>query len=83
VDELLTESFVEVLALVLTAVGSGVLALVGTAAELAAFGNLTTGDLGIGLWELCLGALLLYAGLYLLGYRRLVATLRGRRRAES
>jgi hypothetical protein len=72
----LGDSLGEVLALVLTALGSGLLALGGLAIELAAVANLTTGHATIGLWELCVGALVLYAGVYLLGYQRVLAPLR-------
>lgn len=73
---LLGDSLGELLALALTAVGSGILAIGGLAIELAAVGNLATGHATIGLWELCVGAIVLYAGVYLLGYRRVIATLR-------
>lgn len=66
----LSESMVELLAVALSALGSAALALVGVAVEFAAFVDLTTGHAGIGAWELALGGLLLYAGCYLLGYRR-------------
>lgn len=67
-----TDSFVELLELVLVAVGSGALALGGLVVELAAVGDLTTGHAAIGIWELAFGAVLCYAGCYLLGYRRVV-----------
>jgi hypothetical protein len=73
---LLGDSLAELLALALTALGSGILALGGLVIELAAVGNLSTGHATIGIWELCVGGLLLYAGVYMLGYRRVVATVR-------
>ncbi|AGN01955.1 hypothetical protein L593_10050 [Salinarchaeum sp. Harcht-Bsk1] len=69
--ELLGDSVAELLAVLLTAVGSGALAIGGAVIEYAAFGNLLTGHATIGAWELVLGGLLLYAGVYLLGYQRL------------
>lgn len=74
----LSESMVELLAVALSALGSAALALAGLVVELAAVADLTTGHAGIGAWELALGALLLYAGCYLLGYRRVVPALRER-----
>lgn len=73
---LLGDSLGELLALALTALGSGLLAIAGLAIEIAAVGNLATGHATVGLWELCFGAMILYAGVYLLGYRRVFATLR-------
>lgn len=73
---LLGDSMGELLALALTALGSGILAVAGLAIELAAVGNLATGHATVGLWELCVGGMLLYAGVYLLGYRRVVPALR-------
>jgi len=67
----LGDSFAELLAVLLTAVGSGVLAIGGAVMEYVAFGNLTTGHTTIGAWEFVFGGLLLYAGVYLLGYQQL------------
>lgn len=75
----LGDSLGELLALALTALGSGILALAGIALELIAVGNLATGHATIGAWELAVGALLLYAGCYLLGYQRVVPALANRR----
>lgn len=74
----LSESLVELFAVALSALGSAALALVGVTVEFAAVVDLTTGHAGIGIWELALGVLLLYAGCYLLGYRRVVPALRDR-----
>jgi hypothetical protein len=74
----LSESMVELVAIALTALGSAVLALAGLAVELAAVADLSAGQPTIGVWELVLGALLLYAGCYLLGYQRVVPAFRDR-----
>lgn len=74
----LSGSVVELLVIALSAAGSAALALAGLAVELAALADLTTGHAGIGVWELAFGALLLYAGCYLLGYQRVVPALRDR-----
>lgn len=74
----LSESMIELLAIALSALGSAALASVGLVLEFVAVGDLATGHAAIGAWELALGALLLYAGCYLLGYRRVLSALLSR-----
>lgn len=51
-------------ALALVLMGAGV------TIELTALSDLTAGETILGLWEGAFGALLLYAGVYLVGYRQ-------------
>lgn len=67
-DELLYDSLGELLALVGTAMASGVITLVGVLTERAALRDVATGHPTLGAWELFMGGLALYVGLYLLGY---------------
>ncbi|WP_324756496.1 hypothetical protein [Haloarcula montana] len=69
---IVTESLVELLGVVISAVAAGVLTVVGALAENAGLADLLAGQSVFGLWELGMGALALYAGIYLLGYKRVV-----------
>ena len=60
-------SLLELLALLSAA---AVLTLVGLLTENAAVADLLAGPSIFGFWELGMGLLLLYAGVYMLGYRR-------------
>ena len=80
-DELLYDSAGELVALVGTALLSTGLTVVGLLTERAAFQNVTTGQTTLGVWELAVGALVLYVGLYLLGYRKVWRPIRDRRGA--
>jgi len=68
-----SESLVELLGLALSAVAAGVLTVVGALIENAGVADLLAGQSLFGLWELWMGALALYAGVYLLGYERVLA----------
>jgi len=52
-----------------------VLTLAGLFVELQSMISFTAGEVSTGAWFALLGALLLYAGIYLLGYERVVAEL--------
>lgn len=69
----IADSPVELLELVVTAALSVAMAVGGTAMEVFAVTDLTTGQTTLGAWELAVGALLLYGGVYLVGYQRLWA----------
>jgi len=57
----ITESVVELLAVVFYAGLAVVLTAIGAVAELASLENMTAGPSMFGLWEIAVGALLLYA----------------------
>ncbi|MFC7019805.1 MULTISPECIES: hypothetical protein [Haloarcula] len=59
--------------LLLSLVAAGLLTVVGALTESAGLANLLAGQSMLGLWELWMGAIALYAGVYLLGYKRIVA----------
>lgn len=67
---LVSESLAELLALLLSALVAGLLTVVGALTESAGLSNLLAGQSVFGLWELWMGAVLLYAGIYMLGYKR-------------
>jgi hypothetical protein len=71
----LSESLVELLGLLLSAVAAGILTAVGALAENAGMADLLAGQSVLGLWELFMGAIALYAGVYLLGYQRVLVPL--------
>ncbi|MBX0295274.1 hypothetical protein [Haloarcula nitratireducens] len=70
---LLSESLVELLGLVASALVAGLLTVVGALTESAGLTDLLAGHPTMGLWEIWMGAILLYAGIYMLGYRRVLA----------
>ncbi|WP_276270752.1 hypothetical protein [Haloarcula litorea] len=72
----LSESLLELLGLVGSALLSGLLTVVGVLTENAGVADLLAGQSVVGLWELWMGTLLLYAGVYLLGYKRVLPGLR-------
>jgi len=72
---MLPESLPELLDLLGSTVLAAVLTAVGTVAERAAVADLVAGQSTFGAWELFMGAILLYAGVYMLGYRRVWRTL--------
>ena len=62
-SEFAVGSVAELLGLVFYAVVASVLTVLGTVAELASVQNLTGGQTVLGLWEVGVGLLLLYAGI--------------------
>ena len=66
-QELFAEVGAELLPFLGRAVASVVLTVAGTFVELNAVSSLTHGDLALGGWLLYLGAVALYAGLFVLG----------------
>jgi hypothetical protein len=72
-NAIVTESLAELAGLLLSLVAAGLLTVVGALTESAGLANLLAGQSMLGLWELWMGAIALYAGVYLLGYKRVVA----------
>jgi hypothetical protein len=73
-----TESIVEVLTLIGSTIGAAVLTAGGVFLESAAIEDALAGQLGIGAWEVVAGGLLLFVGLYLLGYQNVWNRIRER-----
>lgn len=67
----------ELLGLLPAAVAAGLLTVVGALTENAGIADLFAGQPVFGLWEVGIGALLLYVGIYMLGYRTVWLGLRG------
>lgn len=74
--EPLAGSLFELLALLGYALAAGVLTGLGALAEGAGLRSLGAGDVVVGLWFAYMGAVALFAGMYLLGYRGLLPRLR-------
>ena len=70
-------SLAELLSVLLAAAAAGLLTVVGALTENAGIADLLAGPSVFALWEIGMGLLLLYAGLYMLGYRRVWLELRG------
>ena len=68
-SELGLEMAADLLSTVLSAIGAVVFTIVGVLVEQAGVANLTQGATGLGAWELFMGTLVLFVGIYLLGYR--------------
>lgn len=68
-DGFVSDSLAEGVALVGSALGSTVFTLVGIVAEYAGIQSLAAGHSTVGAWEVWLGAVALFVGVYLLGYR--------------
>ncbi|MBV0900482.1 hypothetical protein [Haloarcula salina] len=67
-----SESLPEVLELVLSALLATAFTAGGALTEQAALSDLSAGVSAFGLWELYMGLVLLYAGVYMLGYQRVL-----------
>jgi hypothetical protein len=76
-QEALVEGAVETGVVVLETALVGILTTLGLLSEQAGIASLNGGEL-LGLWYLYMGGLALYAGLYVLGYGRLVPRIRQR-----
>lgn len=70
--ELLVETVPEVAAILLLAVGSGVLSTVGVYLEELALETLATGETFLALWFAGFGVMAFYFGVYLFGYTELL-----------
>ena len=69
----------DLLSTVLSAVGAVVFTVAGVFVDQAALANLAGGATGLGAWELFMGTLALFVGIYLLGYRTAWPSVVGRR----
>lgn len=67
------ELLVELLPMVVYAIAAAVLTLGGLAAEYASVQHLSAGEPMVALWMAAIGAIMLYAGVYGIGYRKLLA----------
>lgn len=80
-DDLISGSIGEILALIGSAVGSLMFTIGGVVIEHSSLQSVVAGQSTVGLWEMYMGGIALIVGLYLLGYRecwpRLVAYRRG------
>jgi hypothetical protein len=69
-------SLTELLSLLLTAAAAGILTVAGALTENAGVADLLADPSVFALWEVGMGALLLYVGVYMLGYRQVWVGLR-------
>lgn len=69
-DGFLSTELVAGLDALVSLLATGVFTTVGTLTEHAGLQNVLAGHAAIGVWEVWMGAVALFAGLYLLGYRR-------------
>lgn len=76
-DGLLSPRVVEALDALLTLVATSAFTVGGALAESAGLQNVLTGHAAIGIWEVWMGGVALFVGLYLLGYNRLYRRYRG------
>lgn len=74
--ELSVDAVLELLTTLLAGVGALVLTAVGMLAEQAGLQNLALGHVPLGIWEAGMGAVLLFVGVYLLGYEQFWRRLR-------
>ncbi len=76
--DIIYEPIGEMLAIAVYGLVVGVLTVVGLFAELAGVSNLLAGQMALGAWEVWMGSLGLYAGVYLVGYHELRPRLQAR-----
>ncbi|ELY91038.1 hypothetical protein C483_10151 [Natrialba hulunbeirensis JCM 10989] len=72
-SELLAES----LSLLLYTVAAGALTIAGAAAEYASLQHFGSGETMVALWLAAIGGIMLYAGVYGLGYQKVLRGVRG------
>jgi hypothetical protein len=77
--ELLIKTAAETAPLLVFAVGSGVLSLVGIELERLGLQSLSAGETTLGAWFIFMGIAALYAGIYVVGYHELRPRLRAYR----
>lgn len=68
-NELVSDSFAELVTIVGSALGSVIFTCVGLFVEHSSVQNVVAGHSAVGFWEMYMGGLALFAGLYLFGYR--------------
>ncbi len=69
------EPLVELLPLVLYAIAATIFTVGGLAAEYASLQHFETGAVPVGLWLGALGAIMLYTGVYAIGYQKVLRQL--------
>lgn len=69
INEFVSDSFAELVAIVGSALGSAIFTSIGLLVEHSSVQNVVAGHSAVGFWEMYMGAVALFAGLYLLGYR--------------
>ncbi|WP_262175158.1 hypothetical protein [Haloarcula laminariae] len=72
-------SLSELLSLVLSALAAGLLTAVGALTENAGVADMLVEPSAFAVWEVGMGLLLLYTGIYMLGYKQVWLGLRGAR----
>ncbi|MFW5918754.1 MAG: hypothetical protein ACOCSF_00980 [Halanaeroarchaeum sp.] len=77
-DGLLSSRVLEYLDAFVSLVATGAFTVAGALAESAGLQNVLAGQPAVGLWEVWMGAVALFVGIYLLGYNRLYRRYRGR-----
>ncbi|MFB6069559.1 MAG: hypothetical protein ABEJ76_00940 [Halanaeroarchaeum sp.] len=77
-DGLLSPAVVELLELLVSLVGFVAFTVGGALADVAGLQDVLAGQPALGVWELWMGTVALFAGLYLVGYRALVPRVLGR-----
>lgn len=73
--DVLTLSLFDLLEVLVSVVATGLFTLGGLVAEHAGFLNVLGGQATLGAWEIWMGGVALFAGVYLLGYQHLLPRL--------
>lgn len=68
-EDAVVDTVVEVAVIVVAGIGSIGVTIAGWLAEQSGLHNVLAGELTLGLWELWMGTIALFIGVYLLGYR--------------
>ena len=76
--ELALETVVELVGLALEIVAMIALSVIGLGAERAGLAYVASGGDPIAVWFIVVGSVALYAGVYMIGYRRLLPRITGR-----
>lgn len=71
----LTSQLLAILDTLVSIAASGALTTAGLLAERAGLQNVLAGQAAIGLWEVWMGGVALFVGVYLVGYRRVLPRL--------
>ena len=69
-----SSSLLEILVLFVYTVVAGALTVMGAAAEYMSLQYLGSGELVVAIWLAAMGAIMLYAGVYGIGYQKLLTT---------
>lgn len=76
-QELLMDTLVEGVSLLLMSFGSALFTVLGFLGEQGGLTNIIAGDPVLGSWEVFIGTWALFVGIYLLGYKQIAPELRG------